>query len=338
MKSPFKFLDSYQAEDYDRFFGRDKEAAQLYNALFASNLTVLYGASGTGKTSLVRCGLVGRFLDSDWLPLFVRREENINRALERGVFQALKPGTRERAGDPGGHPVEEMLSRLYFDFYRPLYLIFDQYEELYTVGADVQATVLLVLREEYFGYLNEFEKVVPAIFDNRLRLEKMNDHNLSRVIYSTLKHEGIDIEEPGVTIAAILNNLRQKNREIELTDLQVYLDRLFQKADARGGDPDYRITFSPELVRSLGRMENVLADFLDEQLEQLERELKAKGLTQRGLPNDLLLALITDEGTRNAETIDRLRRTLAEKKGIAPEYIDFLIRRFFEIRILRRKM
>ena len=49
-RSPFKFLDSYQKEDKDRFFGRERETAQLYNAVRASNLVLVYGASGTGKT------------------------------------------------------------------------------------------------------------------------------------------------------------------------------------------------------------------------------------------------------------------------------------------------
>ena len=42
--SPFKFLSAYQKEDQASFFGREKETAQLYNAVFASNLTLFYGA------------------------------------------------------------------------------------------------------------------------------------------------------------------------------------------------------------------------------------------------------------------------------------------------------
>ena len=61
MQSPFKFLDSYEKSDKEQFFGRNKEIAQLYNALHTSNLMLLYGASGTGKTSLINCGLANEF-------------------------------------------------------------------------------------------------------------------------------------------------------------------------------------------------------------------------------------------------------------------------------------
>jgi predicted GTPase len=81
MTSPFKFLEPYGKDDAAFFFGRDKETAQLFNAVHASNLTLLYGASGTGKTSLINCGLANKFYETDWLPLFVRRGMDINRWL-----------------------------------------------------------------------------------------------------------------------------------------------------------------------------------------------------------------------------------------------------------------
>jgi MoxR-like ATPase len=51
--SPFKFLDSYQQEDRDVFFGRNKEILDLYNALSGVKHLLLYGPSGSGKTSLI---------------------------------------------------------------------------------------------------------------------------------------------------------------------------------------------------------------------------------------------------------------------------------------------
>ena len=50
IKSPFKFLDAYTKEDKDIFFGREAETDELYDRVFETNLVLLYGASGTGKT------------------------------------------------------------------------------------------------------------------------------------------------------------------------------------------------------------------------------------------------------------------------------------------------
>ena len=77
MKSPFKFLDSYTKDDRDIFFGRDREIEELYQKVFDSKLLLVYGVSGTGKSSLIHCGLANKFNEADWLPLIVRRGRNI---------------------------------------------------------------------------------------------------------------------------------------------------------------------------------------------------------------------------------------------------------------------
>ena len=79
--SPFKFLDSYQQEDRDIFFGRDKEIDNLYHALSGVKHLLVYGPSGSGKTSLVECGLRNQFSDADWFALTIRRGNNINAAF-----------------------------------------------------------------------------------------------------------------------------------------------------------------------------------------------------------------------------------------------------------------
>ena len=50
----------------------------------------IVGGSGTGKTSLINCGLGNQFVDSDWLPLFVRRSTDLNWSLDRRIAGAMK--------------------------------------------------------------------------------------------------------------------------------------------------------------------------------------------------------------------------------------------------------
>ncbi len=75
LNSPFKFLAPYSAKDKENFWGRDTETLELYKMLTATNLVLLYGPSGTGKTSLVQCGLTRHFNGPDWIPLVIRRGE-----------------------------------------------------------------------------------------------------------------------------------------------------------------------------------------------------------------------------------------------------------------------
>ncbi|MFZ4428613.1 MAG: ATP-binding protein, partial [Saprospiraceae bacterium] len=76
-KTVFKFLDAYTKEDKDRFFGREEDEAQLYEMSFNTRLMLIYGASGTGKTSLVQCGLSRRFGNTRWKEVYVRRGGDI---------------------------------------------------------------------------------------------------------------------------------------------------------------------------------------------------------------------------------------------------------------------
>ena len=85
---PFKFLDAYTREDQAFFFGREEEVAALYEMVFQSDLILLYGASGTGKTSLIQCGLASKFQSHDWLDLYIRRGNNINDSLKKALEQA----------------------------------------------------------------------------------------------------------------------------------------------------------------------------------------------------------------------------------------------------------
>ena len=191
MKSPFKFLDAYTAVDKEIFFGRDKEIDVLYNLVFKTPLVLVYGMSGTGKTSLVQCGLAIRFDGPDWLPFYIRRENNINITLQSTLNAALDD---KRAND-----LPEIITNLFYTYFRPIYLIFDQFEELFILGTreeqqqfmhDIQGLItkelpckiIFIMREEYIGQLYEFEKIIPGIFDYKLRVESMNNKHVKEVM------------------------------------------------------------------------------------------------------------------------------------------------------------
>ena len=89
-QNPYKFLDAFNKEDKDVFFGREREVEEIYSRLFQGNLLVIYGPSGTGKTSLIQCGIANKIPDSDWKPLFIRRNEDIILALNNALEKEAK--------------------------------------------------------------------------------------------------------------------------------------------------------------------------------------------------------------------------------------------------------
>lgn len=55
---PYVGLRAFRREDGSKFFGRDREACEVSDLWQAGRLTVLYGPSGVGKTSLIQAGVL----------------------------------------------------------------------------------------------------------------------------------------------------------------------------------------------------------------------------------------------------------------------------------------
>jgi WD40 repeat protein len=237
MKSPFKFLDSYTLADRDVFFGRDQEITELYRRVFESKMLLVYGISGTGKSSLINCGLASRFDDSDWLPVNVRRGNNIIESINDAFNKkALSPFKKNLS-------FSEKLQSIYLDHFKPVFLIFDQFEELFIFGtteektefiklikevicSKTQARVIFIIREEFLAGITEFEYEIPDIFSNRFRVEKMKRANAISAVEGPCKVYKIETE-PGFS-EELIDKLCPSGNDIELTYLQIYLDKLFR--------------------------------------------------------------------------------------------------------------
>jgi hypothetical protein len=316
MKSPFKFLDAYTAEDRDVFLGRSEEIADLYSTVMKNRLVLVYGQSGTGKTSLIQCGLANQFDATDWLPIFIRRENDLNRSLNQQLAKVL--GAASIASPSAA------IQEIYVNFLRPVYLVFDQLEELFILGntseqdAFVQqmraildsgtpCRILLVIREEYLGYLYGFERVIPTLFDRRLRVEPMSTAKVEQVLRGSFQQFNIQAEAPeSETFAQIIGSISGEKTGIQLPYLQVYLDLLYREDFARtypdqepGDGPWPPITITREEIKSLGKMDNVLERFLVEQQDRLQKELKQK---DAGVEDDavkkVLDTFVSEEGTK----------------------------------------
>ncbi|WP_344338418.1 helix-turn-helix domain-containing protein, partial [Kitasatospora putterlickiae] len=61
--APYRGLARFDPADHDLFFGRDRPVAHLLQLVRERRLVVLVGPSGSGKSSLLRAGLVPRLRD-----------------------------------------------------------------------------------------------------------------------------------------------------------------------------------------------------------------------------------------------------------------------------------
>ncbi|MSU50069.1 MAG: hypothetical protein EXS37_13460 [Opitutus sp.] len=81
------------------FFGREKETEELVRLIRRNTLTILFGQSGLGKSSLLQAGAFPQLREADFLPLYLRLDHSINVA---GLAEAGsgKPGSATPATPP----------------------------------------------------------------------------------------------------------------------------------------------------------------------------------------------------------------------------------------------
>lgn len=351
VRSPLKFLDPYQREDGEQFFGREKEVNELYEAVNKNRLVLVYGQSGTGKTSLVQCGLANRFEVTDWMPFFIRRGRDINESLYTVLGESKALGGREVHADN----VLTALERISTRYLRPVYLIFDQFEELLILKdennpeeqeleidgfiklvqriLDSEHTqsvhLLFIIREEYFAALDQFEQAIPQFTQRRLRVEPMRPKKLEAVILETCDYFNIELEEGQKNAEQILDNLKIKGG-IPLPYLQVYLDMLWREDYQRTYPDGYQkqefppLEFTTQEIAEFGEIKDVLDRFLSEQTTRIQAELQQKHPNLSSDTVSLILdAFTTTEGTK-LPVYFRLEEGKFSLSERSPEYLRML--------------
>ena len=177
-ENPWPGLLPFTEEIRDYFFGRESDAEELLQSIRRTTLTILYGKSGLGKTSLLRAGLFPRLRGADFLPIYVRLDhtgrgptpvqqvkEAIRQAFASEKIDALMPesdqtlweyfhGQRTGFWKEGFIPVVPVL-------------VFDQFEELFTIGRAGHASKAAAAEfvEEFAGLV---ENVPPPSVKDRL--------------------------------------------------------------------------------------------------------------------------------------------------------------------------
>ena len=144
---PWLGLASFTEETRAYFYGRDDEVAELARRVQRKLLTVLFGQSGLGKTSILRAGLVPRLRDQGYCPIYVRvdygREapepaEQIKQAITRtarraGEWTQLGVAAEGESLWEYLHHRDDVLLDEAGKTLIPL-LIFDQFEEIFTLA------------------------------------------------------------------------------------------------------------------------------------------------------------------------------------------------------------
>ncbi|KAA9041260.1 hypothetical protein FW778_04280 [Ginsengibacter hankyongi] len=137
--SLFIGLQSYSEAQSDIFYGRDEEIDRLTNLVKANTLTIVFGKSGTGKTSLLNAGVFPRLRKNYCLPFRIRLEFSEDSPdLVTQIKNILKSEIDKYGFKVESYPKDETLWEYFhreqlWKSITPI-LIFDQFEEIFTLA------------------------------------------------------------------------------------------------------------------------------------------------------------------------------------------------------------
>jgi hypothetical protein len=144
---PWLGLASFTEDTRQYFYGREEEVAELSRRVQRKLLTVLFGQSGLGKTSILNAGIVPRLRPEGYCPVYVRVDYGStavspSEQIKQAIFRAtagMGSWTQSGAATEGEslweflHHRDDALVDAAGKPIIPL-LIFDQFEEIFTLA------------------------------------------------------------------------------------------------------------------------------------------------------------------------------------------------------------
>ena len=180
---PYKGLLRFEREDTDLFFGREELVENLVSRLDDSPFLAVVGPSGSGKSSLVRAGI---------LPELERRT---------GSGAAL-------VVEPGEHPLSRVA-----ETYAGEVLVVDQFEEVFTLCRDEDerrafierlldaagrgVRVIVALRADFYGRCASYDRLATTLEEHQALIGPMTEEELRRAIERPAERAGLALE-PGL--------------------------------------------------------------------------------------------------------------------------------------------
>ena len=212
---PWRGLASYDVEHRPWFAGRERLVAELLARLAADRLVVVVGASGSGKSSLVRAGLLGALRagalpgSGQWTTLVMRPGSAPMRELATVALGAAQ--TTPSLGDlllrmaEGDEEAEGE---------RRTVLVVDQLEEVWSEGSDerdresfldalagiaheTDARVVLVVRGDYFARLADHPALSALARDATLLVGTPTRAEVRRMVDVPARGAGL-VLDPGL--------------------------------------------------------------------------------------------------------------------------------------------
>lgn len=327
LPNPFRGLEAFFEVDSPYFFGREEAVQDLLDRLQDWNrprLLAVVGASGSGKSSLVRAGLIPALRKAlpFWETLTIRPGSDPISALADRLQDRLGSGferTRERLRETLS-ALDDIAAELLAG--KPedarFVLVIDQFEELFTLASEDECKtmlkllvfalnrtkgrfqLILTMRADFFDRFSTVPELAKLVRENLDIVSDPNPEQLRRSIEGAARKVGV-LYEDGLT-RQILDDVREQPGSLPL--MQYALKELFERKSGRRMTHEAYVSIGGVKGALASRAENIYAELDAVQQEALQRillrlvEVREEGntLTRRLVPReDFSFSGITNE-------------------------------------------
>ena len=296
--SPYLGLNKFYEGDSSKFFGRNDWIDKLTADLENHNILLLLGASGSGKSSLIRAGVIPKLKDN-WgsnqlINLTFEPDRNPFKSFSVALINnQYKQERAERAEVVEEDTLSEVVTALKGS--QPWLIFIDQFEELFTLtpktqrdiflkslmqliqGSDDSVKVILTMRADFLGEFGSYPHL-GAIHDQYGQiLTDMEDGNLRLAIAEPAARNGVTFETG--LIDRIIDDFSHRNqqRSGSLPLLQYTLDLLWQESKISAANRILQLKTYEQLEGVAGALQKQANDFLNGELKtKAEKEAAEK--------------------------------------------------------------
>lgn len=217
--APYAGLAAFQPEDSDRFFGRERLTGEVLAQVRERRFLAVFGPSGSGKSSLLRAGLVARARATGWpVMLFTPGPHPVEEcAIRLAALTGEPPGAllAELRGDPATLHLRIRQATVDRSPDIDTLIVVDQFEEVFTlcrdrderdafiallIAATTAATgrtrVVLGVRADFYGHCVQDPHLVEAMRDAQIAVGPMSSQELREAITRPAVRAGCTVTGP----------------------------------------------------------------------------------------------------------------------------------------------
>ncbi len=286
--SPYMGLKKFECQDKDKFFGQEQWIVKLSEDLIKNNLVLLLGASGSGKSSLARAGLIPYLLDEYGATnLKILTFVPDSNPFESFYESLLKKYKEE---DPNFFLVNEekklleLIKSLKKDSSNWLIFI-DQFEEVFTLTPKPECEkfisnlvqvirqknysikLLITMRSDFLVNLQEYGKFTNEVEKNIHLMRELSKNELRLAIAEPAARNGVTFEKG--LIEQIISDFEQQAGSLPL--LQYTLNLLWEKDGICQEDRVLNLKTYQELGGVLGALQHQATHIYNNKLDEYEK-------------------------------------------------------------------